>query len=290
MAKLDQLGLHPATVRQVRDLEARAELAHRAGFFAWSMRGNEIDEYVRQGHSLEEVVALCRRWRLAISDVGALNDWQWSGHPPLVNRRPEIHGHTAKELWDLVERFFASCGKIGARIIVASGPAEDTGEITDAVEQFQEVCDRAARHDLRIAYEVHGMARAFSTFTQAWDLVRRADRSNGGLMLDAFHFYRGGSRLQDLSAVPVDRVFLVRLSDAPRAPRTMIQAEERLMPGEGVIPLREIVTWLDDGGYTGPYTVQVINKALDALPAEAIARQAFITGAAVLGIPTALPE
>ena len=290
MATLAQLSLHPATIRQVDALDVRAEVAHQARFPAWGIRGVEVQRYLDAGHTLDDVTQLCERHGLKISDAGALNDWQWTSHPPLVNRVAPPGRADEAALWAAVERFFALCATLGVAIVVAVGAGKESGEMDDAVEGLRAICLRAARWNLRVAYEVLGTGARLRTYGEGWDLVRRTGCSNAGLLLDVFHFYCGGSGLDLLDRIPTDRIFLVRLSDAPSGPREALSGADRLMPGEGAIPLTDIVCALEAGGYRGYYSVEVVNPAYQSLPALEVARRALTCGAAVLGIdPGASP-
>ena len=120
----------------------------------------------------------------------------------------------------------------------------------------------AARHEVRVALEVLGFARHFHTLAQAWEVVRRAECDNGGLLLDTYHFHRGGSTLEMVDAIPGERLYLVHLADVPPGPREDAQDDGRLPPGEGAGPLREIVTRVLDKGYAGYFVVEVLSQAL----------------------------
>ena len=139
---------------------------------------------------------------------------------------------------------------------------EADGPVDDAVRDFRRVCQVAARHEIRVALEVLGFAPHFHALAQAWEVVRRAGCANGGLLLDTYHFYRGGSTLEMLDAVP-------RRPALSRAPgRCAIGAPERgarhgrLPPAEGAGPLRAIVSRALDKGYAGYFVVEVLSQTL----------------------------
>jgi sugar phosphate isomerase/epimerase len=282
------LGLHPATIPQAADLEQRARVTRAAGFGAWSLRGREIREALDAGHTAESLSALCARHGLVNSDIGALTDWQWTDHPPLVNRQPDPAGRSARELWALVDSFFETATALRVPTVVAVGARNELGSLADAVRAFRDICDRAAPFGLRVAYEVLGAGRVIRTFAQAWDVVRQADRANGGLLLDMFQFATGGSRLETLLDIPVERILLVRLSDAA-GPADRSAPPTRVLPGEGTAPLREVVAWLHGGAYRGCYSVEVPHPALQRLSAGEAAGAAYAAAAGVLGWPARTP-
>jgi sugar phosphate isomerase/epimerase len=70
-------------------------------------------------------------------------------------------------------------------------------------------------------------------------------RSDIRLLIDTMHFVRGGGTAAELADVDPDRIGYVQLSDTTLQPRIddyMREAMfERLVPGEGELPLREII-------------------------------------------------
>jgi 4-hydroxyphenylpyruvate dioxygenase len=131
----------------------------------------------------------------------------------------------------------------------------------------------AARHGVRVGLEVLGFGTHFHTLAQAWEVVRRADCENGGLLLDTYHFHRGGSTLEMLDAVPGGRLYLVHLADVPAGPREEAQDDGRLPPGEGAGPLRDIVKRVLDKGYQGYFVVEVLSQSLWREEPLAVARR-----------------
>jgi len=98
---------------------------------------------------------------------------------------------------------------LGCDLVAAIAAYEADGTVDEAVRDFRRVCEMAARHHVRVALEVLGFATHFHTLAQAWEVVRRAECDNGGLLLDTYHFHRGGSRLEMLNAIPGEQLYLV---------------------------------------------------------------------------------
>jgi sugar phosphate isomerase/epimerase len=111
----------------------------------------------------------------------------------------------------------------------------------------------------------------------AWQVVRLADRPNGGLNVDTWHCARTGTTPEDLRALPGDRVLAIQLDDAPlEAEANLIDAtlHDRLLPGEGALDLAGYVGALRDIGVDAPVGVEVFSDELHARGARAAARAA----------------
>jgi sugar phosphate isomerase/epimerase len=113
--------------------------------------------------------------------------------------------------------------------------------------------------------------------------VREAGRDNGGVLLDTWHFLRSGGTPEALSAMPLDRVYAIQVSDAPAVAEPDVMEEtmaRRLLPGEGAARVRDVIDVLRDAGCTAPVGVEVFSTELAALPGDqAIQRVADATRA-----------
>ncbi len=103
-------------------------------------------------------------------------------------------------------------------------------------------------------------------------LVARAGMDNGGILVDAIHFDRGGNVPADLAAVPRSRFHYLQLCDAPgeRPNDTeglLHQARaERLMPGDGELDLAGLLRALrDDVPIALEVPMQAMAKTVDAV-------------------------
>jgi sugar phosphate isomerase/epimerase len=79
------------------------------------------------------------------------------------------------------------------------------------------------------------------------------------LVLDSCHWHASGS--EPLDGYPVERLALVHLNDAPDKPQRLIEDADRLLPGEGVIKLTELIANLRARGFRGPWSLETFNPA-----------------------------
>jgi len=141
-----------------------------------------------------------------------------------------------------IERIVESAADLGAQRLSACGDDEDRGRL---VANFAELCAVAARHGMSVDIENMGW-RVVKAFEDSIDLVTGARMENAGVLVDGIHFFRNGAALADLRA-NLDKVKHVQLCDvagpAPTKQEEMIAEARsgRLPPGEGELPLRDLV-------------------------------------------------
>jgi sugar phosphate isomerase/epimerase len=78
--------------------------------------------------------------------------------------------------------------------------------------------------------------------------IRHVGRRDCRVLIDTMHFGRTGARISDLAALDPELIGYVQLCDAPLVPLIKDYMEEamfeRMVPGEGELPLREILAAL----------------------------------------------
>lgn len=240
-----------------RLLPVRERLAHAraAGFDAVSIWPSDVRDM-----DLAELRAAVAAAGLAVSEIEVLCCWL-----PGQAEAPPSQWDMLK--WQTPERMLPMAQALGARTISAAelfglpfdGPAMATA--------FRELCRRAADHGLRVALEFVPSGGIFG-LAEAWEIVERADASNGGLMIDSCHFHTSQSSPDLLARIPGDRIFSVQLADAPAdADAQMVnRMQERLLPGTGVIDFAAFIAALGATGTTAPAGIEMFSAALDALP------------------------
>ena len=122
------------------------------------------------------------------------------------------------------------------------------GERTRALERFGATCAMAAARGLKIALEFMPYS-AVRTLGEAARMIEDAGQESAGILLDALHLARSGGSPAELRNVDLKNIAFLQLSDAPRlAPRPedlrLESRTRRLHPGEGELPLRELLAAL----------------------------------------------
>lgn len=133
------------------------------------------------------------------------------------------------------EAVLAVGAEFGASELLVAGNDADEARQTD---NFAALCDLAGRYGLHPHLEFMPWTDA-RDLSQAVRIVENAGRANGCVLVDAFHFDRSASRLEDLCALSPSRLRYAQLCDVagPRPDEMdeiLRQARnERRFPGDG---------------------------------------------------------
>jgi 2-keto-myo-inositol isomerase len=148
---------------------------------------------------------------------------------------------------------------------------------------LQELCDIAARHDVALAFEFLGQPDcSVATLDLAHEIVQTSDRPNLGLVIDSFHFYAGGSNVEMIEAVDPKLIYVFHINDAEDLPLEELEDRHRLLPGLGILPLREMVAAFRKIGYDEVASIEIFRPEYWERDPFELARQAWLATERVL--------
>jgi sugar phosphate isomerase/epimerase len=186
---------------------------------------------------------------------------------PVMNWYPDSQPSPSRFAGVSTTDALAMCEDLGVVSLTAIATATSDVPLPELAGYFGQVCDRAAEFGAQVHLE-------FIPFTLVanlrigWDLVRAADRGNGGLVFDTWHFYRGDPEFDVLATIPGGRIFCVQIDDAAAVRQGSLRedTQRRLLPGDGELDLAAAIRALHRIGalrWVGP---EVISPDLAAMP------------------------
>jgi 2-keto-myo-inositol isomerase len=95
------------------------------------------------------------------------------------------------------------------------------------------------------------------TLELADEIVMKVNRRNVGLVLDSFHFFTGGSTIKMIDALDPRRLFIFHIDDSENLPLDQLTDAHRLLPGLGILPLKEIIAAFKRVGYDANASVEI---------------------------------
>lgn len=178
-----------ATVTISGELLEKLEAIARAGF-----DGVEIfeNDFLAFDGSPADVGKLVRDHGLEITLFQPFRDFE--GMPEPLRSRT----------FDRAERKFDVMQQLGTDLALVCSNVSPAaiGGIDRAAEDFHELGERAARRGLRVGYEALAWGRHISDHRDAWEIVRRADHPNVGLILDSFHTLSRKIDVNSIRSIP----------------------------------------------------------------------------------------
>ena len=148
------------------------------------------------------------------------------------------------------------------------------GDDERAVASLREVGAIAERHGVRLALEFNALCEHWNTLPRVRDLVRRAAHPACGLLIDTYHLGKSGATPSALDDLDPAEIAYVQFSDVPRSPQPGANTD-RLPPGQGTVPFRDIFGRIVKKGYAGYFSYEAPNPAAWARDPNDVAREAL---------------
>lgn len=233
----------------------------------------EVCEFKLDPHRIREQLALIHERGLRIS----------SAQPSVRTLFPSKSQPEPKEVRDRVSRFRRTIESFGdsARDVpfVANTGIPPGGNIQMvievAVQEYRLLADFAAERGAKVALEplnasIMNLESAIWTLGQANRLVDAVDRENFGICLDFWNIWQNADIEREIKKTG-DRIMVVQVSDW-RIPRS---DQDRLIPGQGEVPIANLMFAARKAGFSGAYSVEIFSGGVpgslwDRNPAEVV--------------------
>ena len=254
------------------DLETRASAVSAAGFSSMGLLADCYRAELEAGRTDADIRAILDHYGMRVTEIEFLMGWS-SVDPGFDWRAQEAQ---LLHLAEVVGADHLNCGDVGM-----TGPML---ALDDVAERFAGICARAADVGLNVAIEFLPWSEIPDVAT-AWEIARRAGAANGGLLVDAWHYFRGPSDAEQLAAVPPEHIIVVQLDDAgpPQGDLAEDTSTRRRLPGQGELDLVGLLRQLDAMGADAPISVEILSDEFSKLAPDEAAPQAYAAATAVVG-------
>jgi sugar phosphate isomerase/epimerase len=252
-------GLAPAPLLD------RIAAAAANGYRILSINPADHDQALAAGLDPAEVAARAADAGVELAILDGLIEW-YPHEPPKRPLGTAMIG---------VDEVLRAGEAFGTTSICALAPYPTSIPLEEMAGHFAALCDRAADQGSRVHFEFTPRSQVSDVATAA-ELVRLADRLNGGILFDTWHFFRVDGDLGALRHVPGEWIFSVQVSDGAADFEEGLLADtfrHRRLPGTGVFDLVGLLRVLDDIGGLRLVGPEVLSVELFSVPVAEAARR-----------------
>ena len=175
----------------------------------------------------------------------------------------------AKRKFDIMEELETDL------ILICSNTSNiSLGGLNRAADDFFELGEIAKDRSIKVGYEALAWGKYINDHRDAWEIVRRANHDNIGIILDSFHTLSRNIDLNSISSIPKEKIFIVQLADAPLHDMDLLYWSRhfRNMPGQGDLPISKFMNALNSTGYSGYLSLEIFNDHYRSGPRNIIAK------------------
>ncbi len=243
-----------ATVCLSGTLEQKMHAAAKAGFHAIEIFENDLTQY--RG-SATDVKRIADSLGLEILVLQPFRDME--GLPSALRDKK----------YRMMERKIDLAHQLGTKRLMMCSSVHPLAspDKNRCAEDLYSLAELAKREGMQLGYEALAWGTHIADYDDAWDLVKRVDHPNLGVVLDTFHMFARGNTLDTLkNNIPVHKIALVQVADAPKMQMDILQYSRhyRCFPGQGDFPVIDFVQVLKDKGFDDYLSHEVFNDEFRA--------------------------
>ncbi|GAB4560436.1 MAG: sugar phosphate isomerase/epimerase [Anaerolineae bacterium] len=184
-----------------------------------------------------------------------------------------------QEQVDTLKAYVDLAAEIGAPVVRTFGGQyevesdEERERLYDAMAAgLRQVGEYAAPTGVKIVLETHD---AFSLGAVSGDILRRVDHPSVGALWDIMHPFRFGESPEETYSYLKGKVFHTHIKDGVLRPEKGPGGHELCLPGDGDVPIKEIVRILLADGYAGSWCLEYEKTWYPELPDTELALERY---------------
>ena len=253
--------LNTGTIRgQKLDLVGEIDTTGKAGYDAIEPWTGTIHRHVEAGGSLKDIRKRCEDLGLKVTSGIGFARW-------IVD--DDAQRATGVEL---LKRDMDALAQIGGTHIAAPPAGANrpgaTLDLDRAAERYRAILEMGRTIGVIPQLETWGPSANLSRLCEAFYVAARAGHPDACILADVYHMYKGGTKPDALKLFARQAVHCFHMNDYPAdPPRETIGDADRVWPGDGVAPLKQILTHLADNHCDVMLSLELFNREYWKLPA-----------------------
>ena len=237
---------------QRRGLLKDIEIAAAAGYDGVELWVNDITRYLNRGNTLQSLSGFIKGKGIRVENAISFTEW-------LV----DDDARRKKALVELEEQM-KIMAVLNCHRIAAPPAGVQTNEMPDlqtAGARYREIIILGRKYNVMPLLEFWGASGTLYNFGQALAIAAAANDSDARILPDIYHMFRGGSGFDCLKLVNGNVIDIIHMNDYPASkPANEQTDEDRVYPGDGVAPIKQILRDLRALGGPKTLSLELFNK------------------------------
>lgn len=246
-----KFSLNTSTISgQKLGIEKYIDIATRAGYDCIEPWIGDLKAYVDNGGSLRALKKLLDDSKLPVVDAIGFSPW--------MTDDDDMRKAGFKQMREEMEMMAAlGCPRIAAPSAGVKTPLPDLFKVG---ERYQELVALGRETGVMPQLEFWG-ASVFFHIGQAMMAVAVANDPGVRILADVYHLYRGDSGFESLKMIDGRLIEIFHMNDYPGdIPREKMEDKDRIYPGDGIAPLKQILTDLKNMGGPKILSLELFNR------------------------------
>src|SRR5215207_1599003 len=263
--KSEQLAIHSLSTSH-RNLEEALDAYAAAGFRYVEPYLPLVKAWMEDGHTIEQTRELFGSYDLQLIASSELAVECFHASDVLL---PNLRANAENA------RLIGELGG-SAMIVHTDGPEQVTaGSLNPIARALVNLAEATEDVGVDIAVEFNA-SPVVKSLQSGVRMAQKADHPRVGVLFDTAHYHVTPTKLSDINEESVKWIKHVHLHDMPDPPGDVAHRDfDRVLPGEGILDLPEIISALERNGYEGYFCIELFNAELWGLPTKEAARRCY---------------
>jgi 2-keto-myo-inositol isomerase len=225
----------------------------KAGYDGIEIWVRNLEKHVAEGGSLKELKKFTDDLGLTVEN--AIGFAQWAVDDEAVR----------KAGLEQMKREMDMLAQIGCKRIAAPPAGATNTPLPDLFEigkRYRAVLELGDRTGVTPQLEIWGASATLYHISQAMFVASAANHPKACILPDVYHMFRGGSGFHSLKLLSGTAIEMFHFNDFTDAiPREKQNDSDRVYPGDGLAPFKQIITDLKNSGGKKVLSLELFNRS-----------------------------
>lgn len=227
------------------------DIAAKAGYDGLELWISDINDHVEKGNSIQSLHAYIRARKLEVYNLISFTSW-------MVDDNDQ-----RKAALEQLDAEMKTAAAIGCKRIAVPPAGVESGtplDIKVIAERYNAAFALGNKYNVTPLLEFWGASGTLYNFSQALAIAAATDNAGVKILPDVYHMFRGGSGFNCLQLVNGNLIDIIHMNDYPSKPAAEQNDSDRVYPGDGIAPEKDILRSLKKIGGTKVLSLELFNE------------------------------
>lgn len=241
----------------------KIRIAHEVGYRAIELWHDDIDLFLLQGGTLEDIRRELDASGLLVPTTIFLKGWF------------DTTGAEHETALTECRRRMEQAAAVGAIHCIGGPPHDPNLNYELGAANYAQLLEIGiSEFGVRPVMEYLGFAQDLKTIEAALRIIELCGHPEATTVVDPFHCYVGGGPIESISKLSPSQIAISHFNDAPAEPDPATQRDpDRVMPGDGAIDLKLFCDQLRAIGYDKCLSLELFHRGYWEQDPESVARE-----------------
>jgi sugar phosphate isomerase/epimerase len=245
-------GMNTSTISgQKLSIVQEIDVIAKAGYGGIEPWIRELDQHVKDGGSLVDLGKKLSDSGLKVVD--AIGFFEWAVDDPTRRMKGLEEARRNMEMVRTIG---------GTRIAAPPFGATDQADLNlrKVADRYRELLEISENYGVTPLVEVWGFSKPLSRLGEAAMVTIESGHPRAAILADVYHLHKGGSDFGGLHILGPDSIPVLHMNDYPDLPREKLNDSDRVYPGDGVAPLKELFRTFKKLGFRVNLSLELFNR------------------------------